>query len=136
RYCARYAVENMRKNQRGRIVNLSSIHGLLPFENSMPYDLCKAAIDMFTKALAYEFSRDGILVNTVSPGVILTDETVPLLADERIHQRCIEAVPIRRIGQPEEVATVVSFLCSDEASYINGTTIYVDGGSLITHIME
>ena len=97
--------------------------------------MSKAAINMFTKALAYEFSKKGILVNTVSPGVILTDETAPGLADEASRQRWIEAVPIRRAGQPEEVARVVSFLCSDDASYINGTTIYVDGGSLITHIM-
>ena len=136
RHCARYALENMRENRHGRIVNISSIHAVVPFEHSVPYDLCKAAIDMLTKALAYEFSGDGILVNTVSPGVILTDETVPLLEDEHIHQTCIDAVPLRRIGEPEEVATVVSFLCSDEASYVNGTTIYVDGGSLITHIME
>jgi len=135
RYCARYAVENMVKHQRGRIVNISSIHDILPFENSMPYGMCKAAISMFTKALAYEFSQQGILVNTVSPGVILTDETAPWLANEAIRRRCIEAVPVKRIGQPEEVAKVVSFLCSDDASYINGTTIYVDGGSLITHIM-
>ena len=136
RYCARYAVENMVTNQRGRIVNISSIHDVMPFKNSLPYDMCKAAITMFTKALAYEFSEKGILVNTVSPGVILTDETARRLADEAFRQRCMKAVPMRRIGQPEEVATVVSFLCSDGASYINGTTIYVDGGSLITHIMQ
>ena len=136
RHCARYAVENMVKNRRGRIVNISSIHDVLPFEHAMPYGLSKAAVSMFTKALAYEFSKDGILVNTVSPGVILTDETVPLLADEGIRQSCLDAVPIGRVGRPEEVAAVVSFLCSDDASYVNGTTIYVDGGSLITHIME
>jgi len=106
RYCARYALENMVKNKRGRIVNISSIHDVLPFKHAMPYGMCKAAINMFTKALAYEFSKQGILVNTV------------------------------RIGQPEEVAKVVSFLCSDDASYVNGTTVYVDGGSLITHIMQ
>ena len=136
RYCAKYCIENMVKNRRGRIVNISSIHDVQPFKNSLPYDMCKAAISMFTKALAYEFSKNGVLVNTVSPGVILTDQTAAILADEEILQRCIAAVPVGRIGQPEEVARVVSFLCSDDASYINGTTIYVDGGSLITHIME
>ena len=97
--------------------------------------MSKAAINMFTKTLAYEFSKQGILVNTVSPGVIFTDETAPSLTDKELYRRCIEAVPIKRIGEPEEVAKVVSFLCSDDASYVNGTTIYVDGGSLITHIM-
>ena len=135
RYCARYAVENMVKKQRGKIINISSIQDVLPFENSTPYNMAKAAINMFTKALALEFSKQGILVNTVSPGAIYTDESAQWLADEETYQRAIRAVPMKRIGQPEEVAKVVSFLCSDDASYINGTTIYVDGGSLITHIM-
>jgi NAD(P)-dependent dehydrogenase (short-subunit alcohol dehydrogenase family) len=136
RYCARYAVEDMVKNKRGRIINISSIHDVLPFKESVPYNMSKAAINMFTKLLVIEFSEHGILVNTVSPGAIFTDETAEWYAEEKSKQEIKESVPLQRIGQPEEVAKVVAFLCSDDASYINGTTIYVDGGSLLTHIMS
>ena len=97
----------------------------------MPYNMTKAAINMFTKQLALEFSGLEILVNTISPGAIYTDDTALFYAKGGEGQNYNSFIPLKRIGQLEEVATVVSFLCSDEASYITGTTIYVDGGFLL-----
>ena len=90
---------------------------------------------MFTKALALEFSEHGILANTVSPGLIYSNETAEWFTSEESKRIIKESIPINRAGQPEEIAKVVSFLCSDDASYINGTTIYVDGGCLLTNTM-
>lgn len=135
RYCARYAIENMVKNKHGRIVNISSIHDAIPFKHSAAYDMAKAGINMLSKTLALEFSRQGILVNTVSPGLIYTDECAAWCDQDENKEIIEKSIPLNRPGLPEEVAKIVSFLCSDDASYISGTTIYIDGGCLLKTAM-
>jgi NAD(P)-dependent dehydrogenase (short-subunit alcohol dehydrogenase family) len=91
---------------------------------------------MLTKSLALELSEYVITVNTVSPGAISTDMVAEALkrVSKEEKKRIINSIPLRRIGKPAEIAKVVSFLCSDDASYIDGTTIYVDGGFTVTSI--
>jgi len=127
RFCSKYAAENMVKNNYGKIINISSVHDTLCYKNEMPYELSKAAIKMFTKALALELSEYGVTVNSVSPGAIYTDTNTEVFKDKDYKKKVISRIPLKRIGNPEEIAKVVSFLCSDDASYIDGTTIYVDG---------
>jgi len=131
RFCTKHVARNMIKNKYGRIINISSVHDTLCYKNECPYELSKAAIKMFTKVLALELSEYGIIVNAVSPGAIFTDLTAKVLEDKDYMEQVINRIPLKRIGNPEEVAKVVSFLCSDDASYINGTTIYVDGGIML-----
>jgi len=128
RFCSKYAAKNMIKNGSGKIINISSIHDTVSFRNNSPYDTSKAAIKMLTRDLALELSEYGITVNSVSPGSIIVERNSKLLENKELLDLLYDRILLKRIGKPEEVAKVVTFLCSSAASYINGTTIYVDGG--------
>ncbi|MBZ5587960.1 MAG: 3-oxoacyl-ACP reductase FabG [Acidobacteriia bacterium] len=111
---------------RGRIVNIGSLSGLLGQTGQANYSAAKGGLHAFGKALAREVGRYGITVNTVVPGWINTDLVSTLNKDRRA--RALASVPLGRFGQPAEVASAVSFLLSDAASYLTGTTLRVDGG--------
>jgi len=111
---------------RGRIVNIGSLSGLLGQAGQANYAAAKGGLHAFTKSLAREVGRFGITVNAVVPGWINTDLVASLPETRRA--RALADVPMGRFGAPEEVARVVGFLLSDEASYITGATIRVDGG--------
>jgi glucose 1-dehydrogenase len=108
------------KGQGGTIVNITSIHEHVPRVGFSLYAAAKAALGMLTRGLALEFASDGIRVNAVAPGLIATERNVEA-------QRLASRVPLGRAGQPEEVAALVSFLCSDEAGYISGVSYLIDG---------
>lgn len=112
----------MVRNRWGRIVNLSSISGLSGNRGQVNYAAAKAGIVGATKALAIELAKRKITVNAVAPGLIETD----MIAD--VPRFVIDQIPARRVGRPEEVAGLVSYLCSDEAAYITGQVIRIDGG--------
>jgi glucose 1-dehydrogenase len=112
----------------GAIVNISSIHEDTPFPQSAAYCSSKGGIRMLRRQLAFEFGPLGIRVNNVAPGAIQTRLTSPLVTDPVRAARATEVIPVGRIGQVPEVASLVRFLCSDAASYITGGTYYVDGG--------
>lgn len=129
-YCTRRVIEGMVENHHGRIVNISSISGQTGFPGKVNYAAAKSALIGVTKALAVELAPKQVTINAVSPGMIETDmarQTEEYMA-ERI--RDINNIPMRRLGKPEEVAYLVSFLCSNRADYISGQVIGINGAAL------
>lgn len=113
----------------GAIVNMSSMQAILAIPDRVPYGIAKGGMTQMTKIFAIALARKGVRVNAVGPGTILTDLTRKgVLSNEESYRRILSRTPMGRCGEPEEVASVVSFLAGAEASYITGQTIYVDGG--------
>lgn len=139
--CSREAVPHLRKSPAPRIINLSSFVAVQPGSFNPHYSVCKAGLLNLTKHLSATLAADRILVNAVSPGHIVTESWHEYLAEKAkaegrdredvfdIERRRITALtPLQRMGTPEEIAAVVTFLASDEASFITGANIVVDGG--------
>jgi 3-oxoacyl-[acyl-carrier protein] reductase len=122
-YLNKAFLPHMIQKRWGRIILLASLAGETGQAGQTNYAAAKGALIAASKSLAREMARKGILVNTVSPGWIATDMTENLLGPEQI-----KAIPIGRVGEANEVAQVVGFLASEASSYINGTTIQVNGG--------
>ena len=122
-------IKNMIKNKEGRIINISSISGLMGNPGQVNYSSSKSALSGFTKSLAKEVGSRNITVNNVAPGFIDTDMTSYLQEDAK--QEIINTIPLQRLGNVDDVSKLVYFLASDEASYITGQTISVDGGLLM-----
>lgn len=119
---------NKLKENKGCIVNIASCLGLVPELTSPLYCTTKAGIVMFTKCLAQEYANLGVRVNCVLPGPILTELLETSFKSEEQKIKCENRIPIKRIGMPNEVANVVAFLCSEDASYVTGGIYAVDGG--------
>jgi len=113
-------------NDGGRIVSMASISGVVGFFGQANYASAKAGIIALTKVLSKEVAARGITVNAVAPGVVLTEmgKSIP----EAVRQQMLTQIPLRRFGEPREIANTILFLCSDLASYITGQTIHVNGG--------
>lgn len=124
--CSWRAAEIMRKVKRGNIINISSVGGLRAHWRGLPYDMTKGGLDAMTRAMALSVARDGIRVNAIAPGAIRGVRTPPP-DDERV-QAQIARIPIPRYGTALEIGAAVAFLASDDASYITGQILYVDGG--------
>lgn len=129
--CSTAVGREMIKRRNGVIVNVlaASAHRAMPLRGA--YGPSKAAVLNLTQQLALEWAKYNIRVNGVSPGPILTQRTQELLKNEKVREK-IKRIPLGRVGLPEEVASAVVFLASDEAKYITGQTIIVDGGSVLT----
>jgi 3-oxoacyl-[acyl-carrier protein] reductase len=119
----RAALPKMMRARFGRVVNVASVAGLRANPGQANYSASKAGVIGFTKTVAAEVARRGVTVNAVAPGLIETDFTQDVLEGEMA-----KAIPARRIGSPEEVAACIRFLASEQASYVTGTTLTVDGG--------
>ena len=119
-------IKNMIKNRYGRIINISSVSGLMGNPGQVNYSSAKAGLSGFTKSLAKEVGSRGITVNSVAPGFIDTDMTEYL--DDKARLDLESQIPLRRIGNTKDISELVFFLASDEAAYITGQTISVDGG--------
>ncbi len=125
--CSKLAMTHLIES-RGAIVNISSIWGNVGASCEVLYSTTKGAINLFTKSLAKEMAMSGVRVNAVAPGVINTEMNSWMDQNERAALE--EEIPLNRFGNTEEIASVVSFLCSEKASYITGQIITVDGGML------
>jgi len=133
--CAQAADSLLRVSGRGRVINVTSMeaHYLLATGGHVQphYNASKAALDLLTKALAFEMGGSGVTANAIAPGVIETPFTKGALDNQEISDWIVDRVPVGRVGRPEDIAAVASFLASDDAQYVNGASIPVDGGFTI-----
>lgn len=120
-------IPGMKANRFGRIVNVSSIFGIVSKERRLLYSTTKAGLIGMTRGLAVELAPFNILVNCVAPGYVMTELTMQNNTKEEL-EIIRNAIPVGRLAEPEEIAEVVAFLCSDKNSYITGQAIVVDGG--------
>lgn len=129
--CTREALKRMSNDSSGSdysIINISSVHESIPQPQSVPYSASKGGMEMLTKTVALEVAAKGIRVNGIAPGAIATDMNKDILGNQQKKKDEETRIPMHRIGKPEEIAKVALFLASDGASYMTGTTVYVDGG--------
>lgn len=120
--------DHMKKNKWGRIITIGSVQEAKPHPDMLIYSASKAAQTNMMRSLSLQLAKDGVTVNNVAPGVIDTDRNVAALSDPEYAKKVISTIPAGFYGQPEDVAAIVSLLCSAEGRYITGQSIYVDGG--------
>jgi 3-oxoacyl-[acyl-carrier protein] reductase len=127
RACAPY----LKKSNRGRIINLSSVEGIRGSGLLPVYCATKSGVIGLTMANAVELAKFGITVNAICPGPIETDMLTPIIASDELRKKMVNAVPLKRLGRPEDIAGAALFLASEEASYVTGHSLVVDGGMTI-----
>ena len=128
-YCTKAVSKLMMKKRSGRIVNMASVVGLMGNAGQANYAAAKAGVIGFSKSAAKELAARGINVNVVAPGFIATDMTAAMT--DKAKEATLAGIPMKRMGEPEDVANAVLFLVSDYASYITGQTVNVDGGMVM-----
>ena len=128
-YCTKAVSKLMMKKRAGRIINMASVVGLVGNAGQTNYAAAKAGVIGFSKSAAKELASRGITVNVVAPGFIGTDMTAGL--PESVKEKMLTDIPLGRMGEPEDVASAVLFLASDQASYITGQVVNVDGGMVM-----
>ena len=127
--CTKAAAKIMIKQRRGKIINITSVVGVSGNAGQANYSASKAGLIGLTKTTARELASRGITCNAVAPGLIISDMTEVL--PEKVKEGYLNNIPLGRFGTPEDVANVVGFLASDEANYITGQVIHIDGGMVM-----
>lgn len=129
--CSQAAAKQMvAQGNGGRIITISSVHEEVPKRTGAPYCAAKGGLRMLTRTMAIELAQYGITANNIGPGAIDTRMDSWIKRDPATYERLLAAIPLRRMGQPEEVAEVACFLASDAAAYVTATTYFIDGGWL------
>ncbi len=130
---ARFGVPHMRRGGGGSIVNISSVHGFLAARGALVYETGKAALIAATRQMAVEYGRDGIRVNAIAPGHIVTPNIQAAMWDANPSglDFITSQYPIGRVGRPQDIAAAAAWLCGDDASFVTGHTLVVDGGHSI-----
>lgn len=124
-------VEHMKKNRWGRIITIGSVQEEKPHPDMLVYSASKAAQTNMVRSLSLQLAAEGITVNNVAPGVIYTDRNKKALSDKEYAKKVIDSIPLRFYGEPEDIAGIVSLICSEEGRYITGQSIFVDGGKSV-----
>ena len=125
----KYAAKQMLKQGKGgRIINISSIAGLVGFPGISAYCASKGGVTEFTREAALDYAKEGITVNAINPGVITTDMTKGMIEDKETSKNLLENTPVGRFGNPEDIGNAALFLALDESSFITGHNLVVDGG--------
>jgi NAD(P)-dependent dehydrogenase (short-subunit alcohol dehydrogenase family) len=119
------------KKKPGVIINMSSINAEVAIGNQIPYCVSKGGIAQLTRATSLALAPHGIRVNAIGPGSVMTEMLASVATDIEARRRMMSRTPLGRFAEPEEIASVAVFLASDDASYITGETIFVDGGRLV-----
>ena len=127
--CCKAAIPVMEQNGGGAIVNISSMAGISAYARSLPYAVSKAGVIHFTLGAASQYTAKGIRINCIAPGTVDTPQARGSSGSAEALRNIAETHPMKRLGSPEDIADAILFLASDEASYISGETIIVDGGS-------
>jgi len=128
--CCRAVGPFMIEQKKGKIINVASMAGAKGFANLVPYTVSKAGVVMFTRSLALEWARYNINVNGIGPGYVPTSFTEPMLDDQKRREKLLNSVPLRRFGEPREIALLAVYLASPASDYMTGQTVYIDGGIL------
>ncbi len=129
--CARQMVKQVQAGRKpGAIINMSSVNDTLAIPAIVTYCISKGGVSQLTRSTALALAPHGIRVNAIGPGTIETDMAKGVLADQAAFNRAMSRTPLGRVGAPTEVASIAAFLASDDASYVTGETIYVDGGRM------
>lgn len=129
--CSQAAARDMVKRQSGCIINMSSVNAELVIPNQVPYVVSKGGVNQLTRVAAISLAQQGIRVNAIGPGTILTElAKQAVLSSPEARHTILSRTPLGRCGEPEEVAAIAAFLASDDASYITGQTLYADGGRM------
>ena len=114
----------------GSIINMSSVNAIFAIANQVPYSISKGGVSQLTKVASLSLAKYGIRVNAIGPGSIMTKMLESVANDPEAQAKVLSRTPMRRIGEPSEIASIAAFLASDDASYVTGQTIYADGGRL------
>ncbi|MES2299603.1 MAG: SDR family oxidoreductase [Pseudomonadota bacterium] len=130
--CGQAAARQMVAQGGGCVINMSSVNSELAMTNQVPYNVSKGGVNQLTRVMALSLAPHGIRVNGVGPGTILTElARQAVLASAEQRHTILSRTPLGRCGEPEEVASVVAFLASDDASYMTGQTLFIDGGRMV-----
>jgi NAD(P)-dependent dehydrogenase (short-subunit alcohol dehydrogenase family) len=127
--CARAFGGHMVAQRKGTVINIASVAGLAGEPELSAYCASKGALIAFTRSLAIEWARHGITVNAIAPGYFRTDMNKAALDDVKIGPKLVSHIPLRRVGQPEELGPLVVYLASDAAAYMTGSVVVIDGGA-------
>jgi glucose 1-dehydrogenase len=128
--CQEAAKQMVSQGGAGRIINVSSVHEDLPMPTNSPYCAAKGGLRMLTRTIAVELASHNITVNNIAPGAVDTPMDAPLKENASEMQKLLSEIPLRRMGKPEEVAALATYLASEEAAYVTGSTFVIDGGMM------